>query len=431
MEQVTLGLPSHPCTISPENYLGWNTIRLSNGIVDVLVAPEIGGRILQLRLGGQEYLYVNHRHAGRVYTSQENNHAAGWKNYGGSKVWPAPQGWLSDSEWPGPPDPVLDGGKYSWEIIEQEAGEAALALTSPPDEYTGLTLYREIRLFTGAATISIHHSMRNSSSRPVRWAIWQVTQQRAGPSFAAFAPAKEYRQVLGDDKFGAAQSNHNSGLFKLPYADRVAKFAVKAEEGWICSLDSSRGIALAESFQLFPNANYVDNAPVAFWVNGAGSYSIHLDRLYTQNDPNGCDAYVETEVFSPIVDLAPGEEYSFDILWHCTKLREDSIERVNHCAAVARDLRAERENDGLHVSGSFGVFETGAVELLSLCKDGRVAAVESLGPVSPLLPCSVEARVPVVENLFRLSLRMRNRCGELLGTIADILVSPPADVRKT
>ncbi|MGH9455867.1 MAG: DUF4380 domain-containing protein, partial [Terriglobia bacterium] len=345
MEQVTLGPPSYPCTISPENYLGWNVIRLSNGMVDVLVAPEIGGRILQLRLGGQEYLYVNHRHAGRVYTPQENSPAAGWKNYGGSKVWPAPQGWLSDSEWPGPPDPILDGGKYSWEILEQEAGEAALALTSAPDEYTGITLRREIRLFPGATTIPIHHSMRNSSSRPVRWAIWQVTQQRAGPSFAAFAPAKEFRQVLGDNKFEMAQSNHHPGLFKLPYVDRVAKFAVKAEEGWICSLDSSRGIALAETFQLFPNAHYVDNAPVAFWVNGAGSYSIHSDRIYAHDDPNGCDAYVETEVFSPIVDLAPGAEYSFDILWRCTRVGEDSIEQVNHCAAIARDLRTEREND--------------------------------------------------------------------------------------
>ncbi|MGH9454198.1 MAG: hypothetical protein ACRD2O_09555, partial [Terriglobia bacterium] len=86
--------------------------------------------------------------------------------------------------------------------------------------------------------------------------------------------------------------------------------------------------------------------------------------------------------------------------------------------------------DVLRLSGSFGVFETGTVELLSICKDGRVAAVESLGPVSPLLPCKVEARVPIVENLFRLTLRMRNRCGELLGTISNVRVKPAADVRK-
>ena len=33
-----------------------------------------------------------------------------WKNYGGAKTWPAPQGWDGEGQWPGPPDPVLDSG---------------------------------------------------------------------------------------------------------------------------------------------------------------------------------------------------------------------------------------------------------------------------------------------------------------------------------
>ena len=111
MRTITdLPTASPPCRVAKENYLGWTVVRLANGILELLVVPEIGGRVIQLRVGGLDLLYVNPRHAGRVYRPEENNFNAGWKNYGGSKVWPAPQGWSSDAEWPGPPDPVLDGG---------------------------------------------------------------------------------------------------------------------------------------------------------------------------------------------------------------------------------------------------------------------------------------------------------------------------------
>src|SRR5215467_12001608 len=98
MEETTVEQPVRPCAIGSDSYQGWEALRLGNGIIDLIVVPSIGGRILQLRLAGEEYLYVNPRHLGRVYRANENHSGAGWKNYGGSKVWPAPQGWLSDFE---------------------------------------------------------------------------------------------------------------------------------------------------------------------------------------------------------------------------------------------------------------------------------------------------------------------------------------------
>ena len=37
---------------------------------------------------------------------------AAWKNYGGDKTRPAPQGWDNDEQWHGPPDPILDTSRY-------------------------------------------------------------------------------------------------------------------------------------------------------------------------------------------------------------------------------------------------------------------------------------------------------------------------------
>ncbi len=421
-EETSTEAASQPCAISVESYQGWGAVRLGNGIISLIVVPAIGGRILQLRLGEEEYLYVNPRHLGRVYGANENHSAAGWKNYGGSKVWPAPQGWLSDSEWPGPPDPILDGGNYAWEIIESEPSQVSLILTSPADEYTGLTFRREIRLSADSAILRIRHRMCNTSLRPVQWAIWQVTQQIAGPSFAVFAPAKTYRQILGDEPFPDLQVN-TGGVLRLDYKSQVAKFAIKVEEGWIGTLDSSRHLVLIERFGIFHDARYVDDAPVALWVNGPGSYTIHADRLRAEDDPNGCDPYVETEVLGPLVSLEPGEEYVFDVGWHCSRVCAASVERVTPCAVVSRDLEVTREDGSLRVAALFGVFQTGSLELVSLGRDGRVAAVQPAGRVTPRVPCALDERIPDEEGLFRVSLRMRNRSGDLLGTIANVRVS--------
>ena len=87
-ELTSLDTASQPCTIGVENYQGWKAIRRGNGIIDIIAVPSIGGRILQLRLGGEEYLYVNPRHSGRVYGANENHSAADWKNYEVPKLGP-------------------------------------------------------------------------------------------------------------------------------------------------------------------------------------------------------------------------------------------------------------------------------------------------------------------------------------------------------
>jgi hypothetical protein len=55
--------------------------------------------------------------------------------HGGDKLWPAPQGWNNDAQWPGPPDAVLDGQPYRAEMLD---GGAALRLTSRDDPRSGI-----------------------------------------------------------------------------------------------------------------------------------------------------------------------------------------------------------------------------------------------------------------------------------------------------
>ncbi len=93
-------------------FLGWSAHLLDNGLVRAVVVPDIGGRVLQFWLGDHPYLFMNPHLAGRLFTPAENwgdGTIASWKNYGGNKTWPAPQGWSGHGEWAGPPDPVRVG----------------------------------------------------------------------------------------------------------------------------------------------------------------------------------------------------------------------------------------------------------------------------------------------------------------------------------
>lgn len=317
---------SHPCSLTQEAYCGWKALRLSNGLVDLYVVPEIGGRVIQLRFGGQDFFYVNPRHQGRVYSPDENSAAAGWKNYGGSKVWPAPQGWTGADEWPGPPDPVLDGGVYGRRVVEEAPRSAALYLESPPDAYTGLTFSREIRIFENDPVIRMVHTMRNTSSRRVRWAVWQVTQHAVSPSLAVYAPARRARQIYGDKTFERARLDGGGDLWKLEYANQVAKFALEMARGRIVSVNGEA--ALIEEFSIFPGEPYPGDSQAQVWVNGEGAYTIATGkegqsrRIDMSADLNGCDPFVETEILSPLVDLAPGEDYVFPLTWRLARVTD-------------------------------------------------------------------------------------------------------------
>ncbi len=69
-------------------------------------------------VGPYHFLFVDPGLTGKLFSAEENQGdgtLAAWKNYGGDKTWPAPQGWETDDQWHGPPDPVLDSGRYTVE----------------------------------------------------------------------------------------------------------------------------------------------------------------------------------------------------------------------------------------------------------------------------------------------------------------------------
>src|SRR2546425_6898474 len=94
---------SYQAKLEKTQYKGWSVYRLSNGVISLFIAPDLGGRAIQLQLGDQEFFFVNNDLAGKGLPPEPNNVKAGWANYGGDKLWAATESWMNDSEWPSIP----------------------------------------------------------------------------------------------------------------------------------------------------------------------------------------------------------------------------------------------------------------------------------------------------------------------------------------
>jgi Domain of unknown function (DUF4380) len=408
---------NHQLDIRKDPIGEWSALQLSNGLISLAVVPSIGGRIMALHLGETDLLYVNPRHYGHRAPSVEGADFGLWRNYGGGKVWPAPQGWSGDHEWPGPPDPVLDSGAYDCESSLN--GEmAAVHLKSQHDEYSGVTLERDIEIKRGSSIVRLHHRMHNTSKRPVRWSIWQVTQVDAAEGLDVFVPANGFRQTLGDLPYRDVTFDASNKRFRLSCANQVAKFAVEANSGWFACLDRARGVVLAETFPIGSDATYPDGAATAFWISGAGTFTIHGDCIDMSGGMNGCDPHVETEVMGPLTDLEPGESCELRTAWQLAAINAEEIISVNYCGAVGRKLTVETHR----VSGSFGVFYEANLELVAFDRASQIVGGLSLGKVSPLRPAVLNENISLPSHAVRCSVMLFDEHKHRLGILDHVQI---------
>src|SRR3990172_8224182 len=137
------------CSVAEGDFRGWRAAYLKNDLATLVAVPDIGGRIMAYDLGPYPYLYVDRDLAGKLFSPDENRgdgSLAAWKNYGGDKTWPAPQGWGTDDQWHGPPDAILDTGRYQLELLKSDGASATVRMTSPETSPTGVQITRQATL---------------------------------------------------------------------------------------------------------------------------------------------------------------------------------------------------------------------------------------------------------------------------------------------
>lgn len=412
---------SPPCSASADEFRGWSAASIQNGLVRLVVVPDIGGRIMAYDLGPYAFVYVDPDLAGQLFSPEQNQGdgtLAAWKNYGGDKTWPAPQGWETEEEWHGPPDPVLDTGRYTLSALEGDEGRATIGVTSPPDDRTGLQIRREATIRRGSSRVTLRLTFRNVLQRPIRWSIWDVMQLRAErrlpdgslthePECVVTTPVNpdsrfpgQFNVMFGEEDNPQWRVDAERGLFVARYMWEIGKVGLDSLAGWIGFMNAASGYAFAEQFEVSATAPYPDEgATVECWTVGKG----RVDNL---NYEDSSIYLMETEVLSPFYEIEVGEERSFTISWGSCRCLGDLIVDVTDAGCVGQVLTARNQDGWVHLTGQFGTFDVGDLVLVWVGEGGRDLVGVSLGPTTPLSSVSLDRVEKAPPGAVRAELRV-------------------------
>jgi len=432
--------PEYSAKLEQTQYRKWNVYKLSNGLVSLFIAPEIGGRAIQLQLGEQEYFFVNKDLEGKVLPESENNLQAGWANYGGDKVWPGPEGWMNDSEWVSIPYYILDGTHYQAEIVTNTPAEVAVRVTSPEDPRTGVQFIRTFHVYADTTRIKVGQVMRNISRREIRWGIWHLIQNDAAdandpskpnPDLYMYLPLNPhskypdgYYKPYGDARHPSYEVLPGGRMLKVHYLYRVCKAAADSSAGWYAVVNGQKNIGLVENFKYFPDQEYPDGASVEQWNDGPGTISRGPFDQTLADDPKKTPYFLETEGMSPYAKLEPGEEYSYPIYWSPTRVPNPISSDPTSGGVASEPLTAKLTGPTVTLKGTFGVFTPGTLQADFLSVMGEELGHVTLQAVDPREVVRLDKTVPCPGNAFRVSLTARDRDGENRGVLGNFILRP-------
>ncbi len=411
------------------NFRGWeNAYRISNGIVSLVVVPSIGGRIMSYELGAQQFFYINPELEGQLFTYEQHIERGpyGWKNYGGDKTWPAPQGWPERDKWPGPPDPVLDGGPFTVLAHGVANGIASITMRSQPDPYTSTQITLRLSLGANTSAAHLHIEMQNISDEPVRWSVWDVAQldctiygdkPRPDPACTVYLPLHSNSQFAQGYHllYGPADNptwRREDNLLLASYRGQIGKVGVDKASWLGFTRQTAAGTyAFTERFSYTYGESYPDDGVNAeCWSNGPSEEQVA--------DGSAADFrlwYMEMEALGPLRTLKPDESQSLDIDWGVAAT-PGPIVSVGQLGCVNRPHTLTPVADGLVASGSFGLFYPGKVAMLATEAAGQQRYLDTRWTVSAGSPLIFSAvHIPI--DTTHLSLMLHGEDGELIGEV--------------
>ncbi len=391
--------PADQVQVVEADFYGHQALKMTNGLVTLVAVPEFGGRIMEYKIGGKPLLWVNLDEVRAAAPTAGGEMAYGkkaWRNFGGYKVWPAPQ-----TQWQGPPDPPgsdLEGGRWTGRIVKPRGNVGEIELVSPPDKtVTGLQITRRVSLYVGTTRVRVQETFKNVSARPVEWSIWDVTQVPGSlaPDEAFTDDARVYFPINPASRFEGGYKQLidkpsgqwrviEGGLVEVRYKNELGKIGADSAAGWIAYVDDRHDWAYVKRFDFQPGATYPD-----------GGCSV---EVYTSPD----EAYMEVEVLSPLRRLDPGGEMNFAEDWYAARVGAP-IRGVLDLAAVTEPLALAARDGKTHVVGTLGVFRPARLQVLMLDKGDKPIGKpieQQVGPVEQVnldLPLDLPAETETVK----------------------------------
>ena len=276
---------------------GWkNCIEISSGKFRVIVSTEIGPRVIGAFYGKSKNLF--HVDPALAGTKAKK----GWVNYGGHRLWHAPETKERTYE--------PDNGENKVTVLETEEG--GYEFLTPPNPVTGISKSLVI-IPAEEETFQVIHTIRNDGVWEVEAAAWALSVM--APGGVAVAPQNKDEHALLPSTFYSLwpYTKMNDprivwgGDFLMVRQDPKAKGPMKigfnCREGWLAYVN--QGIAFIKQFIVEEGETYPDNGCSV--------------EFYTNKD------MLEAETLSPLMLLAPGDEVTHTELWSAIPIPDDAV----------------------------------------------------------------------------------------------------------
>jgi len=267
-----------------------STYQLSFAELQVSVAPQKGGRITSLKMGGKE-----------LFASVDTLSF-------GSTFWPSPQ-----SAWNWPPSYLLDAAPYT-----ATASGNTLTMVSQRDEKLGWQFEKEVSLVPADTAVALTYTIRNIADTVQHVAPWQ--NSRVVKDGLVFFP--KGKQALEERQhFKNVTPQVTDGIVWVSLQPDMRsegeKLITDGAEGWLAY--AYNGLLLVKQFE--------DVAPQQ-QAPGEGDVEIYIGKLnanFTEIEPQG-----------PYQALQPGQELTWTVKWYVRELNEQQAVEAGSPALVQR-----------------------------------------------------------------------------------------------
>jgi hypothetical protein len=290
-----------------------DSIRITNGTIEAIVVPSIGGRLMRFAMvGGDNVLWENPT----VPISQAGQSG----NWGGEKSWPWPQDqWLQRTGQAWPPPPASDQYPYDCQI--QSNGVRMISQTLPGYDA------RIVRQFTFSSssaemTEEISFDPAGPAAGQLPAAVWSIAEVPPTKQIFARQPGQTLRPLGFSPWPGPPQVIDGISILDRP-ADSKSKIGLDADL-----------LAVVLGQQLLSIEIRSVSPPAAGYLPGEKA------QLYAEPDSSpevlGVGGFTELEFTSPTAALGPAP-VRLTTVW---KLEPLTPAEADDPTAVARKLSA-------------------------------------------------------------------------------------------
>jgi hypothetical protein len=181
---------------------------------------------------------------------------------------------------------------------------------------------------------------------------------------------------------------------------------------------------MVERFHFQSGAEYPGKASVIFYKNGPAVDVDDHGVPVIRTSPDDAPFYMEAELNSPMVQLKPGESYTFSTEWFPTRMGS-SFKNATDAGVIGDPLAISASSanaDVFTLTGSFGVFFAGKLVARLYDVEGNEVGSVPLESVIPVDLVKLNQAIRISTATTKISIHLIDRSGVDRGSLGEVRV---------